>query len=212
MEVLDSRTREGLQKSVKIAIEISTQAQESNAQQIALTREQHSRGLLERQKMQDQVENEIQRRVLLEAETCSLAMQSSGRVRSIADATAKAASVEQEATLEAARIRAKKDEITNNILAEVERMKRELQHEYEAQRVALAHKLEAELADIENKKFSAVMDAIGPETVMEISKAGPELQAKLLENLGLEGYLVMDGSTPINLFRTAAEMTAQSSA
>ncbi|EKG03978.1 hypothetical protein TCSYLVIO_004961 [Trypanosoma cruzi] len=212
MEVLDSRTREGLQKSVKIAIEISTQAQESNAQQIALTREQHSRGLLERQKMQDQVENEIQRRVLLEAETRSLAMQSSGRVRSIADATAKAASVEQEATLEAARIRAKKDEITNNILAEVERMKRELQHEYEAQRVALAHKLEAELADIENKKFSAVMDAIGPETVMEISKAGPELQAKLLENLGLEGYLVMDGSTPINLFRTAAEMTAQSSA
>ncbi|PWV11641.1 hypothetical protein C3747_57g256 [Trypanosoma cruzi] len=34
MEVLDSRTREGLQKSVKIAIEISTQAQESNAQQL----------------------------------------------------------------------------------------------------------------------------------------------------------------------------------
>ncbi|RNF26665.1 major vault protein [Trypanosoma conorhini] len=212
MEVLDARTREGLQKSVKIAIQITTQAQELKAQQIALAREQHSRGLLERQKMQDQLENEIRRRVLLEAESHSFAMQSSGRLRSVADAAAKAASVEQESAMKAAHIRAAKEDITNNVLAEVEHMKRALQHDYEDRRVALAHELERALAYIEDEKFASVMDAIGPETVLEISKAGPELQAKLLESLGLEGYLVMDGSTPLNLFRTAAEMSTQPSA
>ncbi|RNF06310.1 major vault protein [Trypanosoma rangeli] len=212
MEVLDARTREGLQKSVKIAIEITTQAQESKAQQIALAREQHSRGLLERQKIQDRVENEIQRRMLLEAEAHSFAVQSSGRLHSVTDAAAKAASVEHESAMKAARIHAAKDDVTNSVLAEVENQKRALQHDYESQRVALAHEIENALADIENQKFAAVMEAIGPETVMEIAKAGPELQAKLLESLGLEGYLVMDGSTPINLFRTAAEMSTQPSA
>ncbi|KEG12747.1 major vault protein [Trypanosoma grayi] len=210
MEVLDSRTREGLQKSVKIAIEITTQAQESSAQEIALTREQESSALLERQKMHDQVANETQRRVLLEAEARSLAMVSSGRLRSVADAAAKAAGVEYEATMQAALLRAEKDSLMGSVSAEVERKKRALQYEYEVQRAELAHTLERELAGIENDTFAAVMKYIGPETLQEMAKAGPELQAKLLETLGLEGYLVMDGSTPVNLFRTAAEMTASS--
>jgi len=29
------------------------------------------------------------------------------------------------------------------------------------------------------------------------------MQAKLLEGLGLQGYMVTDGSSPINLFKTA---------
>ena len=38
---------------------------------------------------------------------------------------------------------------------------------------------------------------------MAISKAGPEMKAKLLKGLGLKGYLVSDGKNPINLFNTA---------
>lgn len=38
---------------------------------------------------------------------------------------------------------------------------------------------------------------------MSISKAGPEMKAKLLAGLGLKGYLVTDGKNPINLFNTA---------
>ena len=33
-----------------------------------------------------------------------------------------------------------------------------------------------------------------------LKKAGPELKAKLLEGLGLQGYLITDGKNPVNLF------------
>ncbi|ORC92993.1 major vault protein [Trypanosoma theileri] len=211
VEVLDSRTREGLQKSVKIAIEVSTQAQESNAQQIALAREQQSFGLLEMQKMEDQVANETQRKVLLEAEAKSLAMTTSGRLKSIADAAAQAAAVEQDVNLHVARIRAEKNNVTGDILAEMEQQKRIVQHEYELERENLTYALQSELAKIESDKFTEVVNAIGADTIAEIAKAGPEVQAKLLSSLGLEGYLVTDGSTPLNLFKTAEEMTAKAS-
>lgn len=207
MEVLDPRTREGLQKSVKIAIEMSTQAQESSAQQVALAREQQSSALLAQQKMKDQVENETQRKALLEAETKSAATISSGRFRSAADSAAKAASVEEETNLKCTRVRMKSEDIMNGALCEIEQNRRTQEHQYEAARASLEREFKRELSKIENDKFAAVMSALGPDTVEEIAKAGPELQAKLLESLGLQGYLVMDGSTPINLFNTASELT-----
>jgi len=48
--------------------------------------------------------------------------------------------------------------------------------------------------------------AIGQDTIVEIAKAGPELQASLLESLGLTGYLMMDANNPINLFAAANGM------
>jgi major vault protein len=56
---------------------------------------------------------------------------------------------------------------------------------------------------IEATKFKAIIGAIGPETIVEIAKAGPELQAKLLSGLNLSGYIVTDGNNPINLFNVA---------
>ena len=47
------------------------------------------------------------------------------------------------------------------------------------------------------------MTAIGPNTLVEMARAGPEAQAKLLGGLGLQGYLVTDGKSPINLLTTA---------
>lgn len=37
-----------------------------------------------------------------------------------------------------------------------------------------------------------------------MASAGPEMQAKLLEGLGLQGYIMTDGNNPINLFNTAS--------
>jgi len=56
---------------------------------------------------------------------------------------------------------------------------------------------------IEAEKFSEIVKAIGPKTLVEISKAGPELQQKLLQGLNLSGYIVTDGNNPINLFKVA---------
>lgn len=59
---------------------------------------------------------------------------------------------------------------------------------------------------IEAEKFSEIVKAIGPETLVEISKAGPELQQKLLQGLNLNGYIVTDGNNPINLFKVAENL------
>lgn len=58
-------------------------------------------------------------------------------------------------------------------------------------------------SEIEISKFKDVVEAIGPSTIEAIARAGPEMQAKLLEGLGLQGFLVTDGTSPINLFNTA---------
>merc|ERR1711998_296631 len=60
------------------------------------------------------------------------------------------------------------------------------------------------LSEVETKKFGALVEAIGPDTITAIARAGPEMQAKLLGGLGLQGYLVTDGKSPINLLQTAS--------
>ena len=64
------------------------------------------------------------------------------------------------------------------------------------------------LAEIESGKFKQIVDAIGQDTLVQISKAGPELQAELLGSLGLHGYLMMDANNPINLFTAANGMVS----
>jgi len=62
------------------------------------------------------------------------------------------------------------------------------------------------MAEIEINKFKQIIGAIGKETLVAISKAGPEMKAKMLKGLGLKGFLVTDGKNPINLFNTANGM------
>merc|ERR1712146_87504 len=60
-----------------------------------------------------------------------------------------------------------------------------------------------ELSKIDSYKFSETVSAIGRETITEIARAGPEMQAGLLKGLGLKGFMITDGKNPINLFKTA---------
>ena len=64
----------------------------------------------------------------------------------------------------------------------------------------------SELAEIEATKFKQIVAAITPETIKAMAMAGPETQAKLLQGLGLKGFVVTDGNSPINLFNTANGM------
>ena len=60
--------------------------------------------------------------------------------------------------------------------------------------------------EIEVNKFKNIIEAIGKETLVSMSKSGPEQKAKMLKGLGLKGFLVTDGKNPINLFNTANGM------
>lgn len=66
-----------------------------------------------------------------------------------------------------------------------------------------------ELADIEVTKFQETIKAIGKDTIVQMARAGPETQAKLLKGLGLSGFMIMDGKNPINLFNTAQGMVSK---
>jgi len=65
---------------------------------------------------------------------------------------------------------------------------------------------EKELAEIEASKFEKTMEVLGTETLLALANSGMESQVKMLEGLGLKGYLLTDGQTPINLFNAAEGM------
>jgi len=61
-------------------------------------------------------------------------------------------------------------------------------------------KKKTKLSDIDTMKFQKLIDAIGQNTLKEIALAGPEAQVELLKALGLSGFVMTDGNTPVNLF------------
>lgn len=60
-----------------------------------------------------------------------------------------------------------------------------------------------EMSSIETEKFKNMVDAIGANTLATMASAGPDMQVRMLQSLGLKSTLITDGSSPINLFNTA---------
>ena len=208
VEPVDERTRESLQKSVQLAIEITTDSQEAKAKHEAKREEEQAKGRLERQKLQNEAEAEAQRKELLLLRAESAAVETQGQAKAEAAALADAAKIKGEADVEQAQLRA--DALRIESTAHLEQLK--LQHAEEVNHQRAVNELEVErareLAAIEAKKFKATVEAIGADTIAAIARAGPEMQAKLLQGLGLKGFLVTDGRNPINLFQTAQGMVA----
>jgi len=203
VEPVDQRTRDSLQKSVQLAIEITTKSQEASARHDAERVEQEAKGRLERQKIQDEAHAEKARTALLELQAHSAAVESSGQAAAEARARAEAANIEGKAAVKQAGHKAE----ASNIKAKIELQQMKLTHEAELQHKQALYELEIskakELALIEAEKFKEMVDAIGPQTIRSIATAGPETQAKLLKGLGLKSFLITDGNSPVNLFNTA---------
>jgi major vault protein len=200
VEPVDSRTRDALQKSVQLAIEITTKSQEAEARHEAERREQQARGRLERQKIQDEAEAEKSRRSLLELQAASAAVESTGQATAEAKARAQAADIEGKAAVKQSELSSEAESIKS--LSVLEQKKA-------SQAAALAHQqalddLEItkakDLAEIEAEKFKSIVEAIGAETLATIAQAGPEMQAKLLSGLGLKSFLLSDANSPLNIF------------
>ncbi|XP_068280859.1 major vault protein isoform X3 [Nyctibius grandis] len=164
---------------------------------------QEARGRLERQRLLDQAEAERARRELLELEALSAAVESAGAARAEAQARAEAARIEGEAAILQAKLKA--EAIAIETEAELSRLERAQAQEVRAQRArgeAEAARAQA-LADVEASRVREVAAALGPDTIRDIARAGPELQVKLLQALGLQSTLITDGAAPLNLFTTA---------
>ncbi|KAL6044095.1 Major vault protein [Balamuthia mandrillaris] len=203
VEPVDTRTRDALQKSVQLAIEITTKSQEASARHEAERVEQEARGKLERQKIFDEVEAERARKSLLHLQAQSAAVEATGQATAEAKARAEAAQIEGEAAVTQSKLKAESTTIKG--LSDLEQLKKknlaEVEHKRRMNELHL--KRQRELAEIEAAKFKQLVDAIGPSTIKSIAQAGPEMQAKLLQGLGLKSLMITDGHSPINLFNTA---------
>ncbi|XP_075871436.1 major vault protein [Nelusetta ayraudi] len=203
VEPVDQRTRDSLQKSVQLAIEITTNAQEAAARHEAARLEQEARGKLERQKIMDQAEAERTRKELLELEALSAAVESTGAAKAEAQSRAEAARIQGEAAVSEAKLKVEAQRIEAE--AELHRLSqaREEELNYKKKMDGLEVEKQKQLAEIESHRFSQMVSSLGSDTLKDMARAGPELQVKMLQALGLKSTLITDGSSPINLFTTA---------
>jgi len=204
VEPVEQRTRDALQKSVQLAIEISTNSQEALASHEAMREEQIAEGKLLRQKIKDQAQAELERKSLVELKAQTAAVETTGQAKAEAIARSEASLIKGAAAVKQAGLKAEASAIRAEAKLKqiVLRQKQELENKKAVDELEIARKQEE--ARIEAAKFKSIIDAIGSDTIEAIARAGPEMQAKLLEGLGLQGFLVTDGSSPINLFNTAS--------
>jgi major vault protein len=203
VEPVDQRTRDALQISVQLAIEITTKSQEAAARHEAERREQEARGRLERQKITDEAEAEKARKDLLQLQAQSAAVESTGQATAEAKARAEAQQIEGEAAVLQARLHAEAVTIKSAADLEINTKEQEAEIEHQKSINELEIAKAKDLSTIESAKFKSLIGAIGKNTISAIARAGPEMQVKMLQSLGLQGYMITDGNSPINLFNTA---------
>jgi len=206
VEPTDSKTRDSLQKSVQLAIEITTKSQEATARHDNERKDQEAKGKLERQKLLDKIEAERAKTEWLELQAQSEAIQACGQAVAEAKARAEAAIIEADSELNQAKLRAEAFKISAESELKQLRAKQSNEVDYIKRSNDMELKKARDLAEIEANKLSQIMEAIGADTIVAIAQAGPEMQAKLLSGLGLKGYLITDGNSPINLFNAAQGM------
>ncbi|KAF6779107.1 hypothetical protein AHF37_01435 [Paragonimus kellicotti] len=209
VEPVDQRTRDSLQKSVQLAIEITTNSQEAAARHEAERLEQEARGRLERQRIEDETAAEVARSGLLETKIKLAALESTGQATSEAQSRAEAARIEGEAAVERAKLHAQAMAIETD--AELERLKkaRQAELEYISEKDQLKLKMKTEEMKIEVSRFTAMVNSIGAETIKSIANAGSEHNLRMLSALGLQSTLITDGTTPVNLLSTAHGLIGQ---
>jgi len=209
VEPVDQKTRDSLQQSVQLAIELTTKSQESRARHVAERLEQEAKGALERQKLVDEAEAEKARKELLALQAQSTAVETTGQATADARAHAESAQIQGEAAVKQAQLQAQARKIKAD--AELQTMKERQEQELAFQQESDDMEIQRarKLAEIEAEKFKKLVKAIGPETLKAMAQAGPEMQAKLLGGLGLKSVMITDGNSPINLFTTANGLIAK---
>ena len=203
VEPTDQRTREALQRSVQLAIEITTKSQEATARHESQCEAQIASGKLQIQMIDDESKAEKEKQTLLRLRAHTDSIQTAGEANAAAKATADAADIQAKAAVEKARHASQAKKIQAQ--ANLNQLKKKNENELAEKRAMneLEINRARRMATIESKKFNDIVSAIGKDTIKAIAQAGPEMQAKLLQGLGLKSFMITDGNSPINLFNTA---------
>jgi major vault protein len=202
-EPVDPKTRISLQNSVTQAIEISSKAVEQNARHNAERLEQEAEGQLKRQEIEDATRVEEERIKLAQLKSECDQVRREGSAIAEAKAEAEANKIILTAAVEAAEKHAKATRMLRQADLDHDMTKMQQEIAYQSSINELEISRARALAEIESDKFKKTIGAIGAETLVALSEAGPKMQAEMLESLGLQGYMLMDTDNPVNLFSTA---------
>jgi len=196
-------TQNLLQKSVSLAIELATKTIEQEYTIQAKIRDQEFKGELEKLKITNEIEYLKKLHDLSRLNVESKIIEKNGSSVAQAKAEKQATIIESVSKVKLAEMSKKAKEI--ELEYAVRKIKKENSNDYlsqsEEQRLSIKN-IEQNNA-IESNKFKNIIEALSPETLVEMAKAGPELQAKLLQGLNLSGYILTDGNNPISLFNVA---------
>ncbi|CAF4084263.1 unnamed protein product [Rotaria sp. Silwood2] len=208
---VDQRTQDALQKSVQLAIEITTNSQEAQAKHMASRIQQEAKGYLERQRITDEAEAEKERQELLVLQARSAAVELVGQSHAEAKSRAEAAIIEGDAAVEQATLRAEAGKIKSDTELDRLMQTRELELTHDKLTSELEIEKTKRITNIEIEEFKEHVAAIGSQTIQAMATSGPDNQVKLLQALGIKSILITDGHSPINLFNTAVDLIGGSS-
>lgn len=202
-ELIDENIRDMLKKNTSLAIQLKTRANELKYDLKRKLLEEESNGELILQKLEDEKKAATAEIELQKLKVASQVIEQVGEKLATAKANAEGLKIKGESLVTQAGFESSAYEIQTESLvmerqADNSRVVDEIR-EQNALEVSQARKL----AEIEISRFKKTVEAVGAATIAEMAKAGPESRAKLLKSLGIEGYVVTDGTTPVNLFKAA---------
>ena len=206
----DEATKEKLQVTVNKAIELTTKSQEEEAKAQADAREQEAKSLLQRKINEDNKMLEELRRPLYELISKTQTISETGEKEANATAESNKIQIESECKIKIAKDNKELTNMKNTFELEKEKAKHQMNIKYESDKNSIELYEKKILSDLETSKFEKIIQAIGQDTLIEISKAGPESQVKLLQALGLEGYIMTNGNNPVNLFNFGKQIADSS--
>jgi len=203
---IDKQTRDALQQTVSLSIENTNKTQEDKAIREFETEKVKAEGTLKRTKLKFETLAKKEEAKLIKFKTESQSVLESGKANAEAQADAQYQLVTAESKKQIAAVESEARDIMST--AEYDRENEltnvKLTHEENMSNLKISR--EQQLAEIEVNKFEKTMEVLGTETLLALANSGMESQVKMLEGLGLKGYLLTDGQTPINLFNAAEGM------
>jgi major vault protein len=199
----DESTKEKLQVTVNLAIELTTKSQEEEAKRQAESRDQDAKSMLQRKIIEDNKMAEELKKQLFELQSKTRSIEESGLKEASAKAIVNSKMIESQSKIKIATTMRDLQNLKNKFKNQIDSLEHQihLDHEKSVNQIEIDSK--QKLSDIETKRFQCIIDAIGKDTLVKLSEAGPESQVALLKSLGLEGFIMTDGSNPINLFNFA---------
>lgn len=203
IEPADLDIRENLKKTNAKSLELKTKATELEYNLLAQQQEEQSRGELEVRALSDKTEA-AQKRVELDImQVQSKKIEMSGAEKAKAEAQRESNRITGESKLIQSESLGQSYKIETQSLVKSMKMQNTRIEDTTREADNMEINTVKKLKDIEVKRFQLLVGSLGVDTIVDMARSGPKQKAEMLKNLGLEGYLVTDGATPINLFGAA---------